>query len=49
MRANLRIIRKHCCYSEGFKKQLVAEFENGKYSIPQLGQLRSIDCRLIYD
>ena len=48
MQTNLRTIRKYRRYSEEFKKQLVSEYESGKYSVGQLGKLHSIDCKLIY-
>lgn len=48
MRANLRSIRKHRNYSIEFKKQLVSEFESGKYSVPELEKLHGISNGSIY-
>ncbi len=49
MKANLRSIRKKRKYSEEFKKQLVTEFESGKYSVLELEKLHGISNRLIYN
>lgn len=48
MKANVRSIRKHRCYSEEFKRQIVKEFESGKYSVVQLEKLHGIDNQSIY-
>jgi transposase len=48
MKANLRSIRKHRCYSEEFKRQIVKEFEHGNYSVVQLEKLHGIHNQSIY-
>ena len=49
MKTNVRSIRKKRTYSIDFKKQIVKEFESGKYSVAQLEKLHSISNPLIYD
>ncbi|WPP49584.1 transposase [Catalinimonas niigatensis] len=49
MKSNLRSIRKHRCYSQEFKRQIVKEFESGKYSVVQLERLYGIHNQSIYD
>ena len=39
MKANVRSIRKARKYSIEFKKRIVADFENGKFSVLQLEKL----------
>lgn len=48
MKANVRSIRKQRKYSEEFKKRLVADFEKGKYSVPQLERLHGVSNGTIY-
>ena len=48
MKANLRRIRKHRRYSEAFKRQVVADFESGKYSVYELEKLHGIGNPTIY-
>ena len=48
MEANLQEIRKHRRYSEDFKKKMVASFEKGEFSIPQLEKLYGIGSTSIY-
>lgn len=48
MKANVRSIRKQRKYSEEFKKRIVADFESGKYSVPQLEKLHGIRNPTIY-
>ena len=48
MRTNVRSIRKQRVYSESFKKQMVQEFESGKFSVPQLEKLHGIRNALLY-
>ena len=48
MKANLKVIRKKRNYDESFKRQLVKEFESGKYSVPQLEKLHGVSNPLIY-
>lgn len=49
MKSNVRLLRKHRQYSEEFKKQIVADFEKGDYSVPQLEKLHGVSCRSIYN
>lgn len=49
MKSNVRLLRKHRRYSEEFKKQIVADFEQGDYSVPQLEKLHGVSCRSIYN
>ena len=48
MKANLRKIRKKRFYSEEFKRDLVKEFETGKFSVDELGKLHGIALGVIY-
>jgi len=48
MKANLKLIRKHRLYSEEFKRQLVLDFESGKFSVPQLSKLHGISNSVLY-
>lgn len=48
MEANLKQIRKHRQYSEDFKKSIVASFEKGEFSIPQLEKLYGVRNATIY-
>lgn len=49
MKANVKLIKKHRKFSEEFKKSIVNDFESGKFSVPQLERLHSIDCKSIYN
>lgn len=48
MKTNLRTIQKHRRFSEEFKRSLVSEFENGKFSVLQLEKLYNISNVVIY-
>ena len=48
MKANLQRIRKSRYYSEEFKKQLVSEFESGKFSVLELSRLHGMPSQTIY-
>ena len=48
MKANLRSIRKQRRYSEEFKRQIVSDFETGKYSVLELEKLHGIKGSVIY-
>lgn len=48
MKANLRQLKKHRVYSEAFKKELVNDFESGKFSVAQLERLHGISNVSIY-
>ncbi|MGV4555247.1 transposase [Ornithobacterium rhinotracheale] len=49
MKANVKKIRKIRRFSEEFKKQLVSEYESGKYSVMDLVKLHSISSSNIYN
>ena len=49
MKTNLRKLRKKRGYSESFKKQLVADFESGQYSVLELERLHGIGNRTLYN
>ena len=49
MKTNLRHIQKRRRYSEEFKKQLVADFELGKYSVLELSKMHIISDQTIYN
>ncbi|AVR43854.1 transposase [Christiangramia fulva] len=48
MKPNVRLLRKHRRYSDEFKKQIVADFEIGKFSVYQLSRLHGVHSTLIY-
>ena len=48
MKTNLRKLKKQRVYSEEFKRQIVKDFESGKYSVPQLEKLHGISNASIY-
>lgn len=48
MKANVRSIRKTRKYSLEFKKQIVADFESGKFSVLQLEKLHGVSEQSIY-
>lgn len=48
MKANLKLIKKKRYFSEDFQRELVTEFEKGKYSIPQLSKLHGISNSVLY-
>lgn len=49
MKANVRSIRKQRKYSKEFKKQIVEDFEKGKYSVPQLERMHGVSNVTIYN
>lgn len=49
MKANLRQLRKNRTYSEEFKKEIVALFEKGKFSVIQLEKLYDVNNVTIYN
>ena len=49
MKANLKKIRKKRHFAEEFKKQLISEFESGKFSVLELGRLHGIGNQTIYN
>ncbi len=49
MKAKVTLLRKHRAFSEEFKKEVVMNFEHGKYSVQQLSRLYGIDFQLIYN
>jgi len=48
MTTNLRKLKKQRVYSEEFKRQIVSDFESGKYSVLQLEKLHGISNASIY-
>ena len=48
MKANLQQIRKLRIYSDDFKKEIVAIYESGKFSVLQLEKLYSVSNASIY-
>ena len=48
MKRNLQKIRKQRRYSDAFKKQLVSEFESGKFSVLELSRLHGITFQSRY-
>ncbi len=48
MKTNLRKIRKTRRYAEDYKKQLVREFESGKFSVLELSRLHGMPIQTIY-
>jgi|SRR6476661_3452136 len=48
MIAKVNLIRKKRSFSEEFKKDLVRLFEQGKYSVLQLGKLYGVPNSIIY-
>jgi transposase len=48
MKANVRSIQKQRVYSDEFKRQIVSEFESGKFSVLQLEKLHGISNVSIY-
>lgn len=49
MKANVRGIRKMRKYSEEFKRQIVNDFESGKFSVTQLEKLHGVGNANIYN
>lgn len=49
MKANLKEVRKKRFFSEDLKKELVAIFESGKFSVLQLEKLYGIGSPIIYN
>lgn len=49
MKANLKQVRKQRVYSEEFKKEIVKDFESGKYSVLELERLHGIRNATIYN
>lgn len=48
MKSNIRFLKKHRRYSVEFKKQIVADFESGDFSVPQLEKLHGVPNSVIY-
>lgn len=48
MKSNLQQLRRRRVYSEEFKKQIVSDFETGKFSVCQLEKLHGISNVSIY-
>jgi transposase-like protein len=48
MKPNVRLIQKHRKFTDEFKRQIVKDFESGKFSVMQLEKLHGISNRSIY-
>lgn len=48
MSLRVQKIKKHRVFEESFKKQLVKEFESGKFSVMELSTLYSVSSTVIY-
>ena len=48
MKANVRLIKSKRQFSIDFKKELVSEFETGKFSVKELSKLHGIAYQSIY-
>ena len=48
MKANLKKLRKRCIFADEFKQSLVKEFDNGQFSVNELGRLHGIADTVIY-
>jgi transposase len=48
MKTNIKLIKKHRQFSEAFKKQIVKDFESGRFSVPQIERLHCISNKSIY-
>lgn len=48
MKANLKQLKKSRIYSEEFKREIVKDFESGRFSVLQLKKLHSISDVTIY-
>lgn len=48
MKANLKQLKKSRIYSEEFKRELVKDFESGRFSVLQLEKLHGVNNASIY-
>lgn len=48
MKSNVKLLQKHRRYTVEFKKEIVKEFESGKFSVLQLHKLQGIGKQTIY-
>lgn len=49
MKANLKQLKKSRIYSEEFKRELVKDFESGRFSVLQLSKLHGVGYVSIYN
>lgn len=49
MKANVKQIKKKRIYSVEFKKQVVLEYESGKFSVAQMDKLYGVSYQSIYN
>ena len=49
MKTNIRLVRTHRQFTEEFKRQVVKEFETGKFSVSQLSKLYNVANQQIYN
>ena len=49
MKSNVRLLSKHRKFSDEFKRQIVNEYESGKFSVFQLSKLHGMSRSMIYN
>lgn len=49
MKSNLKVLRKNRIYSDEFKRELVKEYESGRFSVLQLEKLHGVSDVSIYN
>ncbi|MHA6279805.1 transposase [Salinimicrobium sp. CAU 1759] len=49
MKPNVQLLRKHRQYSDEFKRQIVADYESGDFSVRQLERLHGVSDQSIYN
>ncbi|NJW54235.1 transposase [Salinimicrobium oceani] len=49
MRSNFKLLKKHRRYSDEFKRQIVADYESGEFSVRQLERLHGVSDQSIYN
>ncbi|MDX1533547.1 MAG: transposase [Nitrosopumilaceae archaeon] len=49
MKSNIRLLSKHRKFSDEFKRQIVNDYESGRYSVFQLSKLHGMSRSMIYN
>jgi transposase len=49
MKSNFKLLKKHRRYSVEFKRQIVADYESGEFSVRQLERLHGVSDQSIYN
>lgn len=49
MKPNVQLLKKHRRYSDEFKRQIVADYESGEFSVRQLERLHGVSDQSIYN